>query len=411
MRLLVIDLHNTGGHYPAYCRAVYCEAKRRRWQVVSAMTAEAQLHSSYSGLRDILEDGCELVTASGVSCLRFHSRALRWLEAQVAVFFAIRSAFKQACRLGRPDVAYIVDCDSWYPIASLLGSPTPTVPFVTVALGVRYHHKQLGMITSDLSKISGHIQRVFFERFMGSSGLGYVLTPDEALSKCYQQRVQARLRYIPDIADLPSLIDKCEARRELGLIESAQVLLSYGGLSKRKGIQQLLDVLSDERCPPSVVALIAGEADPQTTALLHSEAAETLRTRGRLHWLGGFLDDTGTKLVFSAADVAWLGYRDFYKSSGFLWQASLAGLPIIGCRDGLIGHLVDRHELGLTVDPNDHNEVLSAVDALMNDHRRRCQIVANCLEQGAKHVSSQFGATVCDALASCAPVVEAGLGS
>jgi glycosyltransferase involved in cell wall biosynthesis len=306
-----------------------------------------------------------------------------------------------------------VDCDSWYPIAALLGSPTPTVPFVTIALGVRYHRKQLGMTTDDLSKNSAHIQRLCFERFVGSSGVGYVLTPEETLSEFYQQRARARLRYIPDLAELPNLMDKGEARRKLGLTETAQVLLSYGSLSKRKGIQQLLDLLSDKQCPPRVVALIAGEADLQTTALLHSEAAETLRTRGRLHWIGGFLDveDMATKLVFSGADVAWLGYRDFYKSSAFLWQASLAGLPIIGCRDGLIGHLVDRHELGLTVDPNDHKEVFSAVDALMNDHRRRCQIVANCLQEGAKHLPSHFGATVCDALASCAPVVKGGLSS
>jgi glycosyltransferase involved in cell wall biosynthesis len=396
----VIDLHGGGGHHTAYSRAVLCEAKRRRWQVVSAMTAEAQLHSSYSGIRHILEDGCELVTVSGVS-RRFHSRRLGWFEGQLGAFATIREAFARACRLGRPDAVFILDCDSWYPAAALLGSPTPGVRFATIALRVRCHHKQLGIQTNDLSSVAARLQRSIFERFLRSRDLAYVLTPDETLVDSYEPRSSERLRYLPDLAELPKLVDQQEARSALGLPSRARVILSYGSLSRRKGISELLNVLSDERCPPDVVALIAGEADPETTALLHSEAAERLRTFGRLHWLDGFLHDAATKLVFSSADVAWLGYRDFYNSSGFLWQASLAGLPIIGCKDGLIGYLVDRHELGLTVDPNDRTEVLAVIDALMNDHRRRSQIVANCLNEGAKHVPSHFGVTICDALEAC----------
>ena len=408
----MIDLHGGGGHHVAYSRAVLCEAKRRKWQVVSAMTAEAQRHSSYSGIRHILEDGNQLVTVSGVK-RRFHSKPLRWIDGQFAVFSAIRGAFNRACRLGRPDAAFIVDCDSWYPIAALLGSPTPTVPFVTIALRARYHHRQLGIRATDLSPAAAHLQRTVFKRFLRGRDLACVLTPDETLVDSCEPRSPGRLRYLPDLAELPKLVDQQEARSALGLPDGARVILSYGSLSRRKGISELLNVLSDKRCPPDVVALIAGEADSETTAVLHSEVAERLRKRGRFHWIGGFLDvgDTATKLAFSSAEVAWLGYRDFYTSSAFLWQASLAGLPIIGCRDGLIGDLVDRHELGLTVNPNDSSEVLWAFDALTKNQDTRSSIAENCRREGAKHVSSRFGGTICDALASCSPEVGVGLSS
>jgi glycosyltransferase involved in cell wall biosynthesis len=403
LKLLVIDLHNGGGHHSAYLGAVLREARRRHWDVRATLSAEAQRHSSFCGVKRTLEDGCELIT---VPCVhrQIHSRGGQWLDGQLHRFRSLRRAFTIACTSGRPDTVFILDCDSWYPAAALFGSPTRGTKFATIALRVRYHHVGSGIRTNDLSSVRACFQRTAFERFLRNRDLACVLTPDETLVNSYALPSSGRLRYLPDLAQLPKLVSAKEARRALGLPEGKQVVLSYGSLSRRKGIWELLNALSDKRCAQSVVALIAGEADAETTAVLQSQPAEALRKCGRLHWLTGFLDDAATRLAFSSADAAWLGYRDFYTSSGFLWQASLAGLPIIGCRNGLIGHLVERHQLGFTVNPSDHIEVLGAVDALMNDYRRRSQIIANCLHEGAKHLPSHFGAAICDELARCVPV-------
>lgn len=405
MRLLIISLVSGVGHYTAYLRAVLEDAVQRGWNINIVFNDGASEKADFENVKGLVA-GREVLSVR-VGSARFKGHRGRWLETQLRNWRAVRRAFNAGCRrFGIPDVVYVVECDRWDFAVSVCGSPTPGVKFVTIPLAVRHHHASMGL-GSDLTPKDASLQRFLFSRFLKCRGLACALSPDDALveySKKYEPALSERVIYIPDIAELPTLIDKTKARQILHVPLDAKVILVYGCIDGRKGIADLLGALSDERCPANQVALLAGAADERAeSALVSEDPGRTLLGSGRLFRLRGWLNDRDTCLAFSCADAAWLGYRGFYNSSGFLWQAARAGLPIIGCREGLIGRWVLRHSLGVRVTPGDRSEVISAlasVTGTQNEHFRSC-----CLLEGAKHTPEHFGATVCDSLRDAATAI------
>jgi glycosyltransferase involved in cell wall biosynthesis len=245
------------------------------------------------------------------------------------------------------------------------------------------------------------LQRTIFEKFLRCPNLAAVMIPDEAATEFLEAKnpqLRDRIRYLPDIGDVPELIDNHTAKIELGLPQRSKVVLSFGTLSARKGIQELMQALSDPRCPTNVIGLLVGEADWGAQGILGAVTAIRLLESNRLFWLRGFADEQLTRLAFSAADIAWLGYKDFLNSSGFLWQCVRSELPILACREGLIGRLVQRHQLGLTISPDNREEVLPALNALMEDRQLRLRIQARCRVAGASHSPESFGMVLCSVL-------------
>lgn len=71
--------------------------------------------------------------------------------------------------------------------------------------------------------------------------------------------------------------------------------------------------------------------------------------------------------LFSASDIIWLGYIGHYTSSGVLALAGIAGKPVIACEAGLIGQRTEGLQMGITVDPENIDQVRQAVDELVHD--------------------------------------------
>jgi hypothetical protein len=67
------------------------------------------------------------------------------------------------------------------------------------------------------------------------------------------------------------------ARQEIGIAEDETVLLVYGALTLRKGIDALLRATQESNLPKELVILFAGVQDTDVKFLLTSSQAEALR--------------------------------------------------------------------------------------------------------------------------------------
>ena len=77
-------------------------------------------------------------------------------------------------------------------------------------------------------------------------------------------------------------------------------------------------------------------------ALLKSRKGSQLTMSERLHQINKFLSDEEEYLVFKASDIVWLGYREHYTMSGVIIQACRMGLPVISCKEGVVGWLTKK---------------------------------------------------------------------
>lgn len=198
----------------------------------------------------------------------------------------------------------------------------------------------------------------------------------------------------PEPVELSGSQSRDSARRALGIPGDAIVVLVYGALDDSKGLDALLGSMQADGFREEVSVLVAGRQDPEIKALLASSHAKTLRDAGRIYERNDFLYSESEQEVFSASDIVWVGYRGQYISSGVLIKATMAGLPIVACEEGLIGWLTRNHELGLTVDIGDERAVATAISELTRNQELSRKFSENGRRFSMQHTVDAFGQAI-----------------
>ena len=79
-----------------------------------------------------------------------------------------------------------------------------------------------------------------------------------------------------------------------------------------------------------------------------------------------FHDQFEQEALFRAADIIWLGYsKAFLGSSGVLHQAIDANLLVLASNRGLINHIVQKENLGLTIDVDDPESIATGIKEIL----------------------------------------------
>jgi len=225
-----------------------------------------------------------------------------------------------------------------------------------------------------------------------------LFTLDETLVE-YVRRTKPslvqKLEYVPDPGDFSGTVTREEARKALGISNEVVLLLVYGTLSRRKGIDALLKATQEPGFPTQVNILFAGKQTAKVMALLASPQARILRKASRLHELNTYLSHEEERLVFKASDVVWLGYRSSHHgASGVLIQAGMTGLPVIACDEGLIGWLTEKNNLGVVVSPGNSRGVAEAIAKLVRQPELRTLYGERGQQVFAHHTSDNFAHSI-----------------
>lgn len=189
------------------------------------------------------------------------------------------------------------------------------------------------------------------ERYRQAFGTGHLtfFVETAAVAESWRELARERVIHIP--AALPWLghraIAQTEARRKLGLPQSALVCLFFG--THREGKDYRLAIEAAKACGREpflcfVGPLISGN-DPQ--ALL-----DEIGYPHACSW-SGYLPDEDVPIVFDACDVVMLPYSEGYvKGSAVLLQACHFRKPVIATDTGHLREFVSENENGILFHPN-----------------------------------------------------------
>lgn len=381
-----------------YVRHLLREMIRRGWNVHLVTTSAAAEHPSF---RLVLDDGGVNLTTSFMLQVPYPKKlnAVTLFRYQVRQWREFRRAFAAAssARSEAFDAVYVPKLDYLDKALALLGSPFGRTSFSGLLMTPRYHHAECGVIAPQTR--SDTLYRALFERVLRIPSLTSVAVIDEPYSE-YMARSPAvgadKVYFVPDMAAIRGKISRAMARAALGVAEDRIVIISYGYICQRKGIAELISAVANPGCLKKVTLLLAGKQDEYARVIVASEAGRQLLRERRLIVRDGFQDDDDEYLVHRAADVAWIGYRDFYGMSGTLIQAGRMGLPVIASRDGLVGWLTERYTLGERIDIRDVTAAVSALNRLADDPARRAAFGAAGSVMASRHSPVVFAGRVCD---------------
>ncbi|MBW4621482.1 MAG: glycosyltransferase [Cyanosarcina radialis HA8281-LM2] len=151
-----------------------------------------------------------------------------------------------------------------------------------------------------------------------------------------------------------------ELRQRLRIEPGRKILLLFGALTSRKGIGQLLAALA--LLPPElgekVCLLLVGQANPSKQVEIASQIA-AISPHIKLQILSHyeFVAESEVQAYFHLADIVLAPYQRHMGMSGILMLAAAAGKPVLSSDYGLMGEIVKRHRLGMTVDSTQPAEI------------------------------------------------------
>ncbi len=174
-----------------------------------------------------------------------------------------------------------------------------------------------------------------------------------------------------------SPVSKADARRRFEIPDSAQVLITVGGLVPRKGFHRVIECLPDllQRYR-QLHYLVVGGASPEGDNRAELQAlAQRLGVEDRVHFLGPIAPDD-LKWPLSAADVFVLATSNEGWANVIL-EAMACGLPVVTTDVGGNREVVDDPSLGMVVPFGDRCALSDALSRAMSQRWDSAHIVAH----------------------------------
>jgi phosphatidyl-myo-inositol dimannoside synthase len=178
-----------------------------------------------------------------------------------------------------------------------------------------------------------------------------------------------------------------EARSRHGLHEDHRIILTFGRLVRRKGVDHLIDVLAEvRRRVPGAILVVAGTG-PERRRL----ERRAFRTGGPVVFLGR-VDDDDAPSLYASADVFSLPVTDRWfglEVEGLgvvLLEAAASGVPCVAGRSGGTPEAVIDGVTGFVVDATDHAQLAGTLCRLLEDGEEARAMG----KRGREHVIAEF---------------------
>ena len=393
MRILIVEPH-ADGHHASYLRWLVQAAVQYRWSVTIATTLEALAHTSLAGIADDFHDVQTYVMKDIPRPDRSLSR-IGLIQREFAYWKAFKRAAAEVRDTTSVDAAILPYVDYCFHALAILGSPFRELPWSGISMRLT--------VSTAKPKFFLPVKWRFAIRLLSDSKLKklFVINPSvqDLPSNWGSSALLSKLSYLPDPAELRATEERASARSTLGISDDQVAILVFGSMDERKGIDALVRSISSQDGLENYVVVLAGKQSDNVRDEVRAMPCVELLSQKRLILINRFLSDDEQGLVFTAADVVWVGYRNHVHMSGVLVLAGRAGLPIVGSPVGEIGRIIAKYKLGIAARSDRPAEVKSALRALL-DVRTRNEMGQRARAAFASHTVANFAAHVMGAFHS-----------
>lgn len=371
MHVLILEAALTGHHagYLERITAAYIEAGH---SVTATVLQRDATHSAINRLKARFSGAFSLLPLDDTK----YGAALHSCLGETGRELSLRRMFGQVYRVvnqDKPvDYVFLPYLDYCLYAVGLLGSPFGRTQWGGICMRPSFHYGHYGVIAPK-PKLA-NVKRSLFLKLLRSKTLKSVYTIDELLHRFVAERHSQwsrHLQYVPDPAELKGSHTYESARHALNIPDDAVVVLVYGAIDERKGLDVLIEAIGSPAVQKSLHLLVAGQQTAGIQPLMKSTQVRALMREGRCHVINRFVDTLEEQQVFAASDIVWLGYRNHYSMSGVLVLAALSEKVLLGTHDGLIGWYIKEKQLGYLIDINNvssvRSELIRLQDCIRND--------------------------------------------
>ena len=146
-----------------------------------------------------------------------------------------------------------------------------------------------------------------------------------------------------------------------------QIFLNFGYLDDRKGMEVFIDACATLpiEALAKICLLLAGPVPEYYEKIIEAKLAQVPELEVIRCY--GYLPAREVQICFEISDVVLILYQDFLNMSSVLIRAAMANKPTFATQTGMIGELVSKHNVGVTVNATSVSEVANELNAIINN--------------------------------------------
>ncbi len=382
------------GHHGVYLRQIVRGALERNCHVILTTFEDSLSHPLFTKILKECRDTLELITLPTPVIDYMKDTSTGGLIRRELVYRKLFKRFyNKALRIFQPDFVFLPYLDYCTYAIALLGSPFGSTHWAGIVMRPAFQYEKMGLIGPHSRYLT--IKKQLFIRLMVNRTCHALFTIDEVMHEYvqkYHPALESRLVYLPGPVELTGTITKQAARQKIGIPEDAIVILVYGVINPRKGIDILIASAREANDSKKLHILLAGEQSAEIEQLLTGSKFNS----DRLHQVNNFLSGKMEYSVFAASDILWLVYRNHYGPSMVMAQAGIMGLPVIACEDGVIGWKTKKCGIGITVPSSDIDQIVTAINHMAHNIEKFSRHSKNCKYTFRNFNPEYFAAVIFD---------------
>ncbi len=245
----------------------------------------------------------------------------------------------------------------FFQLPSVLGCQPP-VPYSAIYFRPTFHYPTLRSYPSTVKEKLRAVRKwLLLNRVLQDKRLDKLYCLDEIAADYIRRHATTHVDVRP-IADSftqypPDEDRKAALRHELQIEGGRRVFCLLGVLDRRKGVRQMLESLRklEPHVAERICVLMLGKLQPsQREEIVNLVRMLRDEVRTQIILRDEYLPDRDIQHYYELSDVILATYQGHMGSSSALIRAALAGKPVLSADYGLMGELVHRRRLGLTID-------------------------------------------------------------
>ena len=269
--------------------------------------------------------------------------AINNLISQINFWKIYKKIYKKISYKIEIDYVFIPYIDRVIYSFSIFGSPFEMTPLSCITMGLTFHHFAVWCSLNNFNLLNLETYKFFaFKKILKLVSIDYIYTIDITLEKYsnqQQSKYWKKIKYFPDPVENFSLIDATLARKYFGIQNNDLTLLIYGSMGIRKNISGAVRwIIKMKKKSLKINLLIVGRQSDEVKSLLNKLSLRN-ESQGavQIFILDKFASTEEEIFAFSASNLVWLNYTNFFQMSGLMIRSGILDLPMFLPDKGLMG--------------------------------------------------------------------------
>ena len=369
--ILIIETEYEGHYLTGYIKYILRSFKNKKFKITLLTSVDAQ--NKAKGALQILRKEKVKFNIQTIENLKVKKHSSFHLIAhQIRLYFAIKEKFKALNISTRFDHVFLTSIQKLDKALVIFGSPFENINFSGIYLDIKFHlYKYKIYYKSRFNYLS----KKFFKKLLELSTLENIITNDHLLKKYLQSNNWNnfhKLKFLHDPKEFNFSFNKFYSRKKLGIPAKSILILLYGALIESKGIIELLSIFKFAKLNKNIRIVLAGKQFKNyKNFILNSSFVNKLKLEKKLFIFNRWISEKEEALLYSAADIVWIGYKNYSSPSGVLYQAIQKNLPSLISNEGLINNLNKKIKVGFVTNIKNPLNIIKGINYVLNYRNKR----------------------------------------